>query len=194
MACPVRALHEWLEAARIVAGTVFRPINRHRQIQPRRLSDQTVATIVKNQVTRLGLDPSRYSGHSLRAGFATSAAAQGASLFKLMDVTRHKKVDSLRDYVRDAELFKDHAGASGEGPQFESSLLHHAVCRHRDFPQGTHKRRRLARISPPPLVSACRADLRQGVYSTSVSGHRNSFPHLQAGQTRDAFAIAGDWL
>jgi hypothetical protein len=50
-------------------------------------------------------------GHSLRAGFLTSAASRGASIFKMMDVSRHRSVDTLRGYVRDAELFKDHAGA-----------------------------------------------------------------------------------
>jgi site-specific recombinase XerD len=111
IACPIMALNEWLRGARIASGPIFRPINRHGRVQPRRLSEQTVATIVKNGVARLGLDPSRFSGHSLRAGFVTSAAARGASLFKLMDVTRHRKVESLRGYVRDAELFEDHAGA-----------------------------------------------------------------------------------
>jgi len=48
---------------------------------------------------------------SLRSGFLTSAAGKGASIFKMMDVSRHKSVDTLRGYVRDAELFKDHAGA-----------------------------------------------------------------------------------
>jgi hypothetical protein len=52
-----------------------------------------------------------FSGHSLRAGFLTSAAAKGASIFKMIDVSRHKSVDTLRGYVRDAELFNDHAGA-----------------------------------------------------------------------------------
>jgi formate dehydrogenase assembly factor FdhD len=52
-----------------------------------------------------------FSGHSLRSGFLTSAAGKGATIFKMMDVSRHKSVDTLRGYVRDAELFKDHAGA-----------------------------------------------------------------------------------
>jgi len=60
---------------------------------------------------RAGFDPTLFSGHSLRSGFLTSAAAKGASIFKMMDVSRHKSVDTLRGYVRDAELFKDHAGA-----------------------------------------------------------------------------------
>jgi hypothetical protein len=51
-----------------------------------------------------------FSGHSLRSGFLTSAAARGASIFKMMDVSRHKSVDTLRGYVRDAEMFRDHAG------------------------------------------------------------------------------------
>ena len=57
------------------------------------------------------LDAKLFAGHSLRAGFLTSAAGKGASIFKMMDVSRHKSVDTLRGYVRDAELFKDHAGA-----------------------------------------------------------------------------------
>jgi hypothetical protein len=67
--------------------------------------------IVKVYAERAGFDASMFSGHSLRAGFLTSAASKGASIFKMMDVSRHKSVDTLRGYVRDAELFKDHAGA-----------------------------------------------------------------------------------
>jgi hypothetical protein len=55
-------------------------------------------------------DPAQFSGHSLRAGFLTSAAKRGASIFKMMDVARHRSVDTLRGYIRDAELFQDHAG------------------------------------------------------------------------------------
>jgi hypothetical protein len=72
---------------------------------------QSVALIVKAYAARLGLDPSAFSGHSLRSGFLTSAAARGASLFKMMDVSRHRSVDTLRGYVRDADAFRDHAGA-----------------------------------------------------------------------------------
>jgi hypothetical protein len=57
------------------------------------------------------LDATIYSGHSLRSGFLTSAAGRGASIFKMMDQSGHKSIDTLRGYVRDAELFKDHAGA-----------------------------------------------------------------------------------
>jgi hypothetical protein len=60
---------------------------------------------------RIALDARTFPGHSLRAGFLTSAARRGASIFKMMDVSRHRLVDTLRGYVRDAEIFKDHAGA-----------------------------------------------------------------------------------
>jgi site-specific recombinase XerD len=76
-----------------------------------RLTDRSVANIVKAYAERAGFDAATFSGHSLRSGFLTSAAAKGASIFKMMDVSRHKSVDTLRGYVRDAELFKDHAGA-----------------------------------------------------------------------------------
>jgi hypothetical protein len=54
---------------------------------------------------------SDFGAHSLRAGFLTSAARRGASVFKMRDVSRHKSMDVLQAYVRDADLFRDHAGA-----------------------------------------------------------------------------------
>ncbi len=67
---------------------------------------------MKRYARRAGLDASQFSAHWLRAGFITSAAKTGAGLFKIMDVSRHRSVDTVRGYVRDAELFKDHAGAA----------------------------------------------------------------------------------
>jgi site-specific recombinase XerD len=111
VACPVRAVREWLDAAGIESGPIFRPINKASTVAAEQLTDQSVANIVKAYAGLAGYDASLFSGHSLRSGFLTSAAAKGASIFKMMDVSRHKSVDTLRGYVRDAELFKDHAGA-----------------------------------------------------------------------------------
>jgi site-specific recombinase XerD len=111
VACPVKALREWLGAAGIEAGPLFRPINKAGRVAQARLTDRSVANIVKAYAERAGFDASMFSGHSLRSGFLTSAAAKGASIFKMMDVSRHRSVETLRGYVRDAELFKDHAGA-----------------------------------------------------------------------------------
>ena len=111
IACPVKALREWLAAAGIEAGPILRPIDKAGTVRPSRLTCRSVANIVKAYAGRAGFDASTFSGHSLRSGFLTSAASKGASIFKMMDVSRHKSVDTLRGYVRDAELFKDHAGA-----------------------------------------------------------------------------------
>jgi site-specific recombinase XerD len=111
IACPAKALRKWLDAAGIEAGPIFRPIDKAGTMRASRLTCRSVANIVKAYAGRAGFDAGTFSGHSLRAGFLTSAAAKGASIFKMMDVSRHKSVDTLRGYVGDAELFKDHAGA-----------------------------------------------------------------------------------
>lgn len=110
-ACPVAALREWLDTAHIESGPVFRPINKAGTVSTERLTDRSVANLVKAYAARAGLDEKLFSGHSLRRGFLTSAAAAGKSIFRMMDVSRHKSVDTLRGYVQEAELFKDHAGA-----------------------------------------------------------------------------------
>lgn len=110
IACPVSALRAWLEVAGITTGPVFRSVKKGGKLGDR-LMAHSVAEIVKIHAERVGLDPQIFSGHSLRAGFLTSAAKRGASIFKMMDVSRHRSVDTLRGYVRDAELFQDHAGA-----------------------------------------------------------------------------------
>jgi site-specific recombinase XerD len=101
---------QWRDEAGITAGPLFCSIRKGGKVGGR-LTDQSVADIVKAHAERVGLDPSLFAGHSLRAGFLTSAAKRGASIFKMMDVSRHRSVDTLRGYVRDAEIFKDHAGA-----------------------------------------------------------------------------------
>ena len=90
IACPAEALRAWLTAAGISEGPVFRPISKGKKIRSQRLTDRSVANIIKYRAERLGLDPKAFSGHSLRSGFLTSAAARGASLFKLADVSRHR--------------------------------------------------------------------------------------------------------
>ncbi|MBR1196589.1 site-specific integrase [Bradyrhizobium sp. AUGA SZCCT0240] len=108
--CPVKALRAWLVAARIEAGPIFRPIDKAGTVRASRLTCRSVANCVKAYAERAGFDPRTYSGHSLRAGFLTSAAANRANIFKMMDQSGHKSVETMRGYVRDAELFQDHAG------------------------------------------------------------------------------------
>jgi integrase len=90
---------------------VFRPIAKGERLRNARLTDRSVAKIVKAHAAGAGLDAADFSGHSLRSGFLTSAAAHNTSIFKMADQSRHRSMDTLRGYVRDAEMFKDHAGA-----------------------------------------------------------------------------------
>jgi integrase len=109
--CPVRALKAWLEASDIITGPVFRGVTRHGRIQPGRLTDQVVANVVKASTGAAGLDPARYSGHSLRAGLVTQAAINGVQELAIMKQTRHKSSDMLRKYIRDANLFRENVSA-----------------------------------------------------------------------------------
>jgi integrase len=107
---PVASLQNWLGAARIDSGATFRRIHRSGSLQPQRITDGMLALIVKSRAEAAGLDPTTFSGHSLRAGFVTSAAEDGASVFKIMDVSRHKSMDVMRGYIRNAEAFVGYAG------------------------------------------------------------------------------------
>jgi site-specific recombinase XerD len=78
--CPVRALDAWLDAAQIAKGAVFRSIDKHGHVSARALGDRSVALIVQRTAERAGLDPKKLAGHSLRAGFATTAAREGRTL------------------------------------------------------------------------------------------------------------------
>jgi site-specific recombinase XerD len=107
--CPVQAISDWLVAAEISSGAVFRSMHRGDTVGGVRLTAQSVALIVKALAAKVGLEASRYAGHSLRSGFLTSAARNRASIFKMADQSRHKSLDVLREYVRNEERFEDHA-------------------------------------------------------------------------------------
>ncbi len=107
---PVHAVEDWLEAAGITTGAVFRSIGKGGTLSGKRLSDRSVADIVKRWAAAAKLDPTLFAGHSLRAGFVTSALEAGADPLKVMDVTRHSQVQTLKGYDRRAKAFKDHAG------------------------------------------------------------------------------------
>jgi site-specific recombinase XerD len=103
--CPVRALRAWLEDAGHTSGPLWRPVNRWGQVAPRRITDKTVARIVKRSCVRAGLDPARYSAHSLRSGFATEASRGGATEQEIMTHGRWRSVEVARRYIRRGTLF-----------------------------------------------------------------------------------------
>lgn len=108
--CPVRVLQGWIEQVALTSGPIFRSINRHGHLRPGRLSPADVARIVKKLAERAGLDATKYAGHSLRAGHATSAAIAGASERSIMRQTGHKSVQMVRRYIRDGNLFRENSG------------------------------------------------------------------------------------
>ncbi len=107
--CAVAALDQWLGASDIEDGPVFRRVDRHGRVLPERLSAEAVSLIVQERVAAAGYDPSAFTGHSLRAGFATSAAQAGVSSLKIRQQTGHASDAMLGRYIRDGELFRDNA-------------------------------------------------------------------------------------
>lgn len=110
--CPVAALESWITQAAIVSGPAFRPISRHGHIADLPLTGDAVSTIIRRRVAEAGFDPAGYSGHSLRAGFATSAAQAGISTAKIRAQTGHASDAVLARYIRDGELFVGNAAGS----------------------------------------------------------------------------------
>jgi len=108
---PLALLEAWLDAGGITEGFVFRRMRKGDRVTADGLSGEAVALVLKERAAAVGLAAAEFGAHSLRAGFLTSAAATGASLFKMRDQSRHESLDVLAGYVRDADLFKDHAGA-----------------------------------------------------------------------------------
>ena len=95
--CPVISLKDWIKESGIKSGKIFS------------MSDKNVALIIKKYTALAGLDQSKYSGHSLRSGFATSTAELGAEERRIMAMTGHKTTQMVRRYIKEANLFKNNA-------------------------------------------------------------------------------------
>ena len=107
--CPVVSLKNWLEVSRITSGPLFRRFVKGSKLSENRLTDQTVALLIKEYLNLTGIDSKNYSGHSLRSGFATSAADSGVEERSIMAMTGHKSTEMVRRYIKEANLFKNNA-------------------------------------------------------------------------------------
>tara|TARA_Y100000389_G_scaffold189462_1_gene213228 strand:- start:3833 stop:4789 length:957 start_codon:yes stop_codon:yes gene_type:complete len=107
--CPVLSLKKWIEISKISSGAVFRRFSKGSKLSENRLTDQTVALLIKEYLNLAGIDSKNYSGHSLRSGFATSAAESGAEERSIMAMTGHKSTEMVRRYIKEANLFKNNA-------------------------------------------------------------------------------------
>ena len=107
--CPVLSLKKWTEVSNIDSGPLFRRFSKGSKLTKNRLTDQTVALLIKKYLKLAGMDSKNYSGHSLRSGFATSAADSGVDERSIMAMTGHKSSEMVRRYIKDANLFKNNA-------------------------------------------------------------------------------------
>jgi site-specific recombinase XerD len=105
--CPVKAVMAWLAQSELSSGALFRGVDRYGNVTEHGLSPQSVALIVKQRAVVVGLDASQFSGHSLRAGFVTSAAKAGSSSWKICQQTGHQSEAVMQRYIRDSHLFAD---------------------------------------------------------------------------------------
>ncbi|MDB4988286.1 MAG: integrase family protein [Myxococcaceae bacterium] len=97
---PVRSIQDWRELTGITEGAVFRAVNRHGQLNARRMTAQSVALIVKRAIGETGLSGEQFAGHSLRAGFLTEARGNGAHDSAIMEQTGHKSLAMVHRYHR----------------------------------------------------------------------------------------------
>jgi site-specific recombinase XerD len=107
--CPVRLLREWLDAAGVAEGALFRQTPKGGKRVGDRITGQTYYDVVKQAIDAIGLDASKFGSHSMRSGWISTAAKNGASIWKMKEISRHKSTDVLAGYVREAELFQQHA-------------------------------------------------------------------------------------
>jgi len=107
--CPVMSLKKWISISEINSGSLFRRFLKGSKLSEKRLTDQTVALLIKEYLQLAGIDSKNYSGHSLRSGFATSAAEAGAEERSIMAMTGHKSTEMVRRYIKEANLFKNNA-------------------------------------------------------------------------------------
>jgi len=107
--CPVVSVQKWIEISKINSGPLFRRFIKGSKLSDKRLSDQTVALLIKDYLKIAGIESRNYSGHSLRSGFATSAAESGAEERSIMAMTGHKSTEMVRRYIKEANLFKNNA-------------------------------------------------------------------------------------
>jgi integrase len=108
--CPVRAVQDWLRVSGVSEGMLFRRIRKDGMILQEGMAPHTINRLIKAAARRAGIQDRAIAGHSLRSGFLRAAALRGASVWKLMQVSRHRSVAALQGYVRDRDDFRDHAG------------------------------------------------------------------------------------
>ncbi len=107
--CPVREAQVWIETAEITEGPLFRSLRKGGVISDDRLSGEAVSVLIKRHARGIGLEPAKFSGHSLRAGFVTSAARAGIATHLIRQQTGHASDATMSRYIREGSLFRGNA-------------------------------------------------------------------------------------
>lgn len=102
--CAIEAVRTWLQVRGGQEGPLFTRILVSGKAGAR-LSDQSVSVLIKRYAHAVGLPADRISGHSLRAGFVTSAVRAGVSLVAIQRQTGHASLDMLARYIRELDPF-----------------------------------------------------------------------------------------
>ena len=113
--CPIRALRDWLDAAKINSGPVFRSVDQKGRVPSSGLHRDSIAYILKRAAARAGLNVAGIAGHSLRSGGITAAAVNGVPEYIIRRQSHHNPASkSFHRYIRLAERFSKNA-SSGLG-------------------------------------------------------------------------------
>ena len=107
--CPASHLKKWIKISNIKNGPIFRRFAKGCSLTSHRLTDQSVALLIKRYLELAGIENKNYSGHSLRSGFATASAESGADERSIMAMTGHKTTQMVRRYIKEANIFKNNA-------------------------------------------------------------------------------------
>lgn len=110
--CPVTALRRWLTISSISEGAIFRGLDRHGNMVSERLSRRSVGEVIKRAAKDVGLNPDKYSGHSLRSGHCTQASRSGVAEHIIMRQTGHRCQATLKRYVRLGKIFEENSANS----------------------------------------------------------------------------------
>jgi integrase len=109
--CPVLAVEAWLLHSGIFSGPIFLPVTKSGLVQSTRLSTDGLCRMLQARIGEAGINATGYSGHSLRSGFATSAAQAGVSSWKIRQQTGHASDAMLSRYIKAGEIFLDNAAS-----------------------------------------------------------------------------------
>jgi integrase len=107
--CPVTALRRWLEISGLGEGAIFRGLDKHNHLVSDRLSCRSVGNVIKRAAKAAGLDPEKYSGHSLRSGHCTQASRAGIAEHIIAQQTGHRSLTSLKRYIRLGRIFEENS-------------------------------------------------------------------------------------